>query len=101
MEITGVIEPRLIVQAGHVDHERFALPVTVGPPHPTLARSLRRGTHINDANGASVFIGNQNVLLRLDDLKWIREIGGAWHARQITLDLRIQLRSEEHTSELQ
>ena len=29
-------------------------------------------------------------LLRLDDLKGIREIRGAWHARQVTLDLRVE-----------
>ena len=91
MEITRAIEPRLIVQTGHVDHQRFALPVTVGPPHPTIAGRLRRRAHINDANRASVFVSHQNVLLRLDDLKRIREIGGTWHARQITLHLRIQL----------
>src|SRR5204863_2018436 len=91
VEVAGMIEPRLVVQAGHVDDERFTLPVTIGPPHPTIAGSLRRGSHINDANRTSIFVRNQNVLLRLDDLKWIREIGGAWHARQITLDLRVQL----------
>src|SRR4029453_14312677 len=91
MEIPGAIEPRLIVQAGDVDGEPFTVPAAVRPAHPTVARGFGRGEHINDANRASVFVRHHYRLLRLNDLKGIRQIGGTWYARQIALDLRIQL----------
>src|SRR5213594_3115692 len=91
MKITCAIEPGLVAQAGDVDHERLAFPTTIGPSHPAIPRSLRRGPHINDANGACVFVGHHNILWSLDDLKGIWKVGSAWYAGQITLDLGVKL----------
>jgi len=91
VKVPGTVEPSIFVLTGHIDHQRFAFPVPVGPAHPTISWGLGWRPHVDDANGARVLIGNQDGVLRLDNLKRVREIRGAWHTRQITLDLRVQL----------
>ena len=77
MEVAGAVEPRLIVhETGHVDHERFALPAPVRPPHPTIAGGLRRGTHIDDANRASVFVRQSGCSAETG--RFERDTGGRW-----------------------
>src|ERR1051326_4803877 len=91
MEITGAIEPSLIVLAGHVDDECLAFPMPVRPTHPAVGGRFRRGAHVNDTNRAGVFVRHQNILLRLDDLKRVWQVSSTWYAREITLDLGVQL----------
>src|SRR5438128_830526 len=46
VEISGPVEPSLIVEACYVDDERIPVPSPVGPSHPTVDGSLLRLAHI-------------------------------------------------------
>ena len=92
VEVPGAVEPGIFHLTGHVNHQRFAFPVPVGPAHPTIGRGLGRRPHVDDANCARILVGNHDVVLRLDYLKRVWKICGAWHTRQITFDLRVELR---------
>src|SRR3954462_8287982 len=72
MEISGSVEPGLIVQTSHVDHQCVALPVSNRPTHPAIDRGGTRFPHVDGANGARVLIRYQDGFRRLNYLEWIR-----------------------------
>src|SRR5204863_6429306 len=46
--IAGAIEPRLSVEARHVDDQRVALPLAARPSHPGVDRALAGAVHPHD-----------------------------------------------------
>src|SRR2546422_4088323 len=97
MEIPGPVEPRLVVEPRGVDDQRFPFPAPVRPSHPTIGWSFLVIVHVDRADRTSERVDHHDVLRGLNDLEWRGHIVGARYTRQITFDLR----SEEHTSELQ
>src|ERR1051326_6531423 len=92
MEISGSVKPapdrRLtlskrgrINERRVVDDERIALPMAVRPSHPRLDGSLNSFAHVNDAPGIRVLVSEHDLVLTLDDLKWIRQIRRTRDAR--------------------
>ena len=47
--VARAIEPGLIVVAGHLDHQRVAVPLAIGPAHPAVHRRLLVVDHVDDA----------------------------------------------------
>ena len=89
-EIPRAVEPRLAVEAGHIDDERVAVPAPARLPHPRIDGSRFQLGHADHARGARKFIADQDRRGSLDDLKWKGLVCGARHSRQITLDLRVR-----------
>ena len=86
--IAGAIEPALIVESAGLDDER-AVPLPDRLPHPRI--DLRRTgiLQIDVPDGASIFVGDDERLVALKDLKRKRHVCRAWNTRQIALDLGI------------
>ena len=61
VDVTSLMEDTWFDHAGNFHSDALHV-VERYTPHPTIAGGLRRSTHINDANSAGVFVGNQNVL---------------------------------------
>ena len=91
VKIARAIEPGLIVQTGDVHHQCVAFPMPGRPAHPAVHRRRSRIVHVDGSHRAVVFIGDQNHLAGLHDLKRKRHVGGARNARQVALHFRIQL----------
>ena len=51
MEIARPVEPRGIKEAGGIHDQRFSLPSSVRPPHPTIGGSLLVVIHVDGAIG--------------------------------------------------
>src|SRR5207249_2063279 len=85
MEISGPVEPGLIVLSGYVNDQRVTVPTSDGPAHPGIGRSLRLAIHIDDARRTGKLVGEQDLLGCLNDLKGKADVGGPWNAWQITL----------------
>src|ERR1700730_4295075 len=91
--IASPIKPSLLVLALDVNHQRIAFPSSVRPSHPAIGWGICRGTHVDGSNGAPKFVSEKNCLGVLDDLKGIRQIGGARNASHIALVFRVQLQA--------
>ena len=75
--------------AGHVHHQRVAVPMSDRPSHPTVSRRRARVLHVNRSNRVCKLIRNHDRIRTLDDLKRLRHISGARHAWHVALDLRV------------
>src|SRR5678816_659497 len=89
MEVAGAIEPGLIVEPGDIDDERVAVPLRHRLTHPRIDRGWPGILQVNVADGARIFVRDQQLTRTLDDLKRIRHVGRPRDAGQIALDLRI------------
>src|ERR1700730_4712027 len=49
VEVPRPIEPGVLVEAGHVDDQRLALPAAARPSHPRVRGTLRLAVHPDDA----------------------------------------------------
>src|SRR6266705_6526865 len=85
MEISGPVEPGLIVLSGYVNDQRVTVPTSDGPAHPGIGRSLGLAIHIDHARRTGKLVGEQDLLGCLNDLKGKADIGGPWNAWQIAL----------------
>ena len=83
------IEPRVVVEPGHVNDQRIALPVAIRPPHPGIGGRLPMRIHVDGAGSSLVLIDDQYFAGSLENLKWKRHVVGARHARPITLEFRL------------
>src|SRR3989442_1136693 len=86
VEVTGSVEPALIVEARHVDDQRVSFPVADRLAHPRVYRSGAGIFQIDVANGARVFVGEKDRLRALKNLERIGHVGGARHAGQVAFD---------------
>ncbi len=91
MEIPSAVEPGLIVEAGDVDHQRVALPVSDGLAHPRIRRSGSGIFQKNVAHRARVLIDERQRAGAFENLERVGHVSGARHAGQIALDLRIAI----------
>ena len=91
VEVAGAIEPRLVGEEPDVDHERVAFPPAARIAHPEFDRQVRMPAAIGEdlTNGVQVFVEDDDAVRQLKNLKWVRHIGDARHARQIALCLGI------------
>src|SRR5262249_24912469 len=89
VKISRPVEPGVLVETGYVDDKRLSFPVTPRAPNPELTRTLFRAVHVDDAARVRKLVGHENLLWRLNDLKRIALIGGAWDARHVALDFRV------------
>src|SRR5579863_1473608 len=89
MEVPRPVEPCLIVKTSDVDNERIALPMADRPAHPRIIGTLQLAIHIDGSSGTRELIGHEDVFGSLKDLKRIRHVCGARHARHITLDFGV------------
>src|SRR5216683_1108914 len=62
VEISCPIEPALVVEPGHIDHQSVPLPTASGPTHPTVGGAGPRIVHRDVANSARVLIGDHDGL---------------------------------------
>ena len=90
VEVAGPIEPGLIVEPGHVDDKRVAVPAADRLPHPRIDRRRSRILQIDIARRAIVFVGDEDRVRALENLKGIGHVGRARHARQVALDFGIR-----------
>src|SRR5215510_982607 len=81
VEVSGSIEPGLIVEALHIDDQRLALPMAYGLSHPRVHRRRTWVLEINVAHSARVFVGEEERFRALQDLKWVGHVRGARNAR--------------------
>ena len=88
VKIAGSVEPAQVVEIGRVDNKGFTLPVAIGPSHPAVGRRVIM-IHVNRSHGAGILKRHHDVLRAHHDLKGVRHIHGARHARQIAFDFRI------------
>src|SRR6185312_7109625 len=84
-EVSGAVEPRHAVEAGDIDHQRVAFPMSVRRAHPGVGHGGLRLAHVDEAIFRAEFVGDQDVLVRLDDLERKRHIVCARHARHVAL----------------
>ena len=59
--------------------------------HPGIGGGLLRLAHIDQPIGGGEFVRDQNIFLRLDDLKRIRQISRARNARHVAFHFRVVL----------
>src|SRR5436309_12729737 len=90
MEIPRPVKPGLVIETRSIDYQRFSLPVTVRPSHPTIGGRLLVLIHIDGADRARILKDHHDVLRTLNNLKRLGHIHRAGHARQVALDLRIK-----------
>ena len=69
VEIPRPVEPRLVDETRHIDHERVAFPVASRPSHPCVAWTVPHLVHVNQSAGAGKGVGDNNLACSLDDLK--------------------------------
>src|SRR5688572_7886678 len=93
VKIAGPIEPRLVDEAGHVDHQRIAVPPAARPAHPVVGGAIVHLVHVDQPAGTRERVGNDDLVRPLDDLKRKRHVRGPRHARHVALRLGIQLPS--------
>src|SRR3974390_2748606 len=60
VKIARAVEPRLIVEAGDVDDEGVALPMSHRPAHPTVRGTFARIAHAHGAHGPGIGMGEEN-----------------------------------------
>src|SRR5438093_3583697 len=89
-EITGSVEPTLAVQSGYIHNQGVTFPVTIRCSHPRIDGSLAPLSHIDHTVGCRIFVSDSNVVLRLNDLKRVRHVGGARHSGHVAFHFRIQ-----------
>ena len=89
MEIPSPVEPCVVVERRHIDHQRIALPVAVRPTHPRIGGRFPMRIHVDSARSTLVLVDDQNLRRSLKNLKWKRHVVGARHARPITLEFRL------------
>src|SRR5262245_36312865 len=81
-------------ESRHVDDKRVALPLPVWPPHPSIDGRLGGFTHVDLTTSVGVLIHNCQPFPAAahvgEDLKWVRQIGSARHARKMTLQFRVE-----------
>src|SRR5262245_12467822 len=85
------VEPGLVVKTRNFDYQRVSLPAPDRLPHPRIGFGRSRVFEINVPDRAGVFIGDKELVLILNNLKWKRHVRCARHAWEIALDLRIAL----------
>ena len=85
----GAIEPGLIVLAGHLDDQRVALPATHRLAHPRVGLGRPDVLQVDVADSAGELVGDEDVVLVLEDLEREGHVGGAGDARHVALDLRV------------
>src|SRR5437762_2979031 len=70
VEVPGTIEPGLVVEIGHVDDERVAIPASAGIAHPPIELPLDVWRiHEDVADGVRVLVEHRDLRRRLHDLK--------------------------------
>jgi hypothetical protein len=79
MEISGAAKPSLIVQVGYVDHEGVTLPASDGLAHPRVGRSGPRLFQKDISHGAGVLVDERERARASQNLKRVRQVGGARH----------------------
>src|SRR2546425_5526392 len=89
--IPSPVEPGVVVEVRHVDHQRIAFPAAIRPPHPGLTGSVHMRIHVDAAHGTLELIHDENLLRGLENLKWIGHVVRAGHARPKTHDFRVAL----------
>src|SRR4026209_1730266 len=90
MEISGPVEPGLVIETGHVDDQRLSFPSASRVSHPRIDGTLEiRPIHVEDAAGARELVSDEDVLRSLNDLKRKGHVRGPRYTRHITLDLRV------------
>src|SRR6266516_3682023 len=89
-EITGSVEPTLAVQSGYIHNQGVTFPVTIRCSHPRIDSSLAPLSHIDHTVGCRIFVSDCNVVLRLNDLKRVRHVGGARHTGHVAFHFGIQ-----------
>ena len=90
VEVTRAVEPCPVVEAGDIHDQRFTLPASPRPSHPGVDRRILGFRHAHDPAGAGKFVGYQDRVARLDDLKRMRHVCRAGHTRQVALDLGVE-----------
>ena len=75
------------MQSRHLDDQGVSVPTTCGPPHPESS-GAGPGLRVNIPYGACKLIGNK-IVITLDDLKRVWQVGRPQHSRHITLNFRI------------
>ena len=90
MEVTGPVEPGLIVVVSHIDDQRVPLPVPSRLPHPE-AQCFRKLPPIRPdlAKGMGVLVRDERQFRRLEDLKRVRQVRNAWDTGQVTIGQRV------------
>ncbi len=89
VEIPRAVEPRLVVEMRHVDHERVSVPAPDRVAHPRVVRRTGDGIQVNRAGRVRERVHHLDLVRALHDLKRIRHVGRARDARQIAFELRI------------
>ena len=83
------VEPRQVVESGHLDHQGVAVPAAVGPAHPEIDRRRHRAADGDRPVRVGELVGDDDAVGALDDLERERHVGGARHPRHVALRLRI------------
>src|SRR6202011_3324515 len=84
------VKPRLIVETGHIDYQGIALPAAHRPAHETVGRRRLYLVEINDPAGARILVGDDDLVVALNDLEGKGHVSSARHTRQIALGFRIE-----------
>ena len=85
----GAVQPGAVVQSRHLDDQGVSVPAACGPPHPGVKRCWTRVFEVNIPYGACKLIGNKKIVITLDDLKRVWQVGRPRHSRHIALNFRI------------
>ena len=91
MEVAGAIEPRFGCEARNVSHECVAFPVPDRVSHIGIDRVKSDLIEMNSPFGAGVFEDHEHLHRSLNDLKLVRHVHGARHARLEAPNLRIAI----------
>jgi hypothetical protein len=89
VEVSGPIEPRIFLEARHVDDQRVALPTALRPAHPRVARCLVLTVHIDGTNRALVLIHDQDLFRGLKNLEGEGHVIRPGNTRSVALKFRL------------
>src|SRR3989442_5791016 len=90
MEISGPVEPRLVVELLPVDHEGVPVPATDRMAHPRIDRTRFDLVHVDRPLRVRKLVDYHDLVRALDDLKRKRHVRCARHTGHVALRLRIE-----------
>src|SRR5215472_17336149 len=89
MKVSGTIEPGRIRETRYIDHKRVSLPFAHRISHKQSVRIRVHLIQMDRPLGVRELKDHIDLGPALDDLKWVRHVHSARHARLEALDFRV------------